>query len=391
MKKKSNIRAVMCKEFSRFFGDRRLVLTTILLPGLMIYLLYSLMGGAMGSLFAPDEDYIPVCAAVNMPEGARQLFEAASLSFDPIDSTEVETYKDKIRNEEADLLLVFGDNADKLFSGTVPEEDVSGQIKICFNSARTESAAAYSAASAVLDGYKDSLLKIYDGPPEDLATAKATVGQIFSMMMPMLLMMFMFSGCMAVAPESIAGEKERGTIATLLVTPLRRSELALGKVFSLGIIAMLSGISSTVGTVLSLPKLMNMERSGIDMGAASYRVSDYLALGCVILSTVLLLVAIISCISAYARSVKEASTTLSPLMVLTMLLGVLAMFGKAKTGMGYYFIPLYNSVQSMAAIFSFSMNPLHIAVTCATNALCLVLLIYLLTKMFDSEKIMFGK
>ena len=37
------------------------------------------------------------------------------------------------------------------------------------------------------------------------------------------------------------------------------------------------------------------------------------------------------------------------------------------------------------------MNPLHIAVTCATNALCLVLLIYLLTKMFDSEKIMFGK
>ena len=112
MKKKSNIRAVMCKEFSRFFGDRRLVLTTILLPGLMIYLLYSLMGGAMGSLFAPDEDYIPVCAAVNMPEGARQLFEAASLSFDPIDSTEVETYKDKIRNEEADLLLVFGENAD---------------------------------------------------------------------------------------------------------------------------------------------------------------------------------------------------------------------------------------------------------------------------------------
>ena len=64
MKKKSNIRAVMCKEFSRFFGDRRLVLTTILLPGLMIYLLYSLMGGAMGSLFAQPDAVIEIEAGL---------------------------------------------------------------------------------------------------------------------------------------------------------------------------------------------------------------------------------------------------------------------------------------------------------------------------------------
>lgn len=210
------------------------------------------------------------------------------------------------------------------------------------------------------------------------------------MMMPMLLMMFMFSGCMAIAPESIAGEKERGTIATLLVTPLRRSELALGKVFSLGLIAMLAGISSTVGTILSLPKLMNLDASGIDMDA-SYSVTDYLALGCVILSTVLVLVALISCVSAFARSVKEAGTMLSPLMIVNMLIGLLGMFGKAKAGIGYYCIPLYNSVQSMVSIFSFSMDPLKIAVTCITNLLCLFVLVALLTRMFDSEKIMFGK
>ena len=66
-------------------------------------------------------------------------------------------------------------------------------------------------------------------------------------MMPLLILVFLFSGCMAIAPESIAGEKERGTIATILVTPIRRSELALGKIFSLSIIALLSGLSSTVG------------------------------------------------------------------------------------------------------------------------------------------------
>ena len=43
---------------------------------------------------------------------------------------------------------------------------------------------------------------------------------------------------MAVAPESIVGEKERGTIATLLVTPMKRSELAVGKVLSLSVIGL---------------------------------------------------------------------------------------------------------------------------------------------------------
>mgnify|MGYP002564867313 CR=1 FL=1 len=70
------------------------------------------------------------------------------------------------------------------------------------------------------------------------------------------MMVFLFSGCMAVAPESIAGEKERGSIATLLVTPLGRGELAMGKVISLGCISLLSGASSFLGTMLSLPKLM---------------------------------------------------------------------------------------------------------------------------------------
>lgn len=92
-------------------------------------------------------------------------------------------------------------------------------------------------------------------------------------MLPMLLMIFLFSGCMSVAPEAIAGEKERGTIATILVTPTKHSELAVGKIFALSIIALLSGASSTLGTILSLPKLMG----GVEtMSAAYYTAADYL-------------------------------------------------------------------------------------------------------------------
>ena len=48
---KSNVITVMKKEFNRFFTDRRMVLTTLLMPGIMIYLLYSLMGQGFTSQF----------------------------------------------------------------------------------------------------------------------------------------------------------------------------------------------------------------------------------------------------------------------------------------------------------------------------------------------------
>ena len=53
----SNIWSVMRKEFARFFKDKRMVVSSFLLPGLMIYLVYSIMGSAMGSQFNTEDDY----------------------------------------------------------------------------------------------------------------------------------------------------------------------------------------------------------------------------------------------------------------------------------------------------------------------------------------------
>ena len=57
MKKKGNILTIAKKEFARFFKDKGLVFSTILLPGLMIYVMYSFMGSAMSSLYTVDRYY----------------------------------------------------------------------------------------------------------------------------------------------------------------------------------------------------------------------------------------------------------------------------------------------------------------------------------------------
>lgn len=206
--------------------------------------------------------------------------------------------------------------------------------------------------------------------------------------MPLLLAILLFSGCMVIAPESIAGEKERGTLSTLLVTPLRRSELALGKIFAITIVGTLSAISSTIGTISSLPQLTGGVSDGLPL---FYTTGDYLLLGVVILSTVLLFVSLMSILSAFAKSIKEAQTYMTPLMIVVTLAGITGMFGGAAEKPLAYLIPVYNSVQCMSAIFSFEAVHLHVAIALVSNLLYCGALVFILTKMFNSEKVMFSR
>ena len=394
---KSGIMTVFRKELARFFGDKRMVFTVLLLPGLMIYLMYSIMGTAFTNLYAESDATTYTVWAIHLPESIHNAAAGQTgLIFEQEQPANIDAVKEAIAAKEKTLCVVFPENFDEVVANYAPGENtIAPNVEIYFNSSDPASSGAYDRLYAMLDAYESSLSNRFDinrGGQDsfDLADSKDTTGMLFSSMMPMLLMIFLFSGCMAIAPESIAGEKERGTIAALLVTPIKRSEIAVGKIMALSVLALLSGVSSTAGTILSLPKLMGGFQDGFS--ADLYSGMDYLLLCIVILSTVLLLVALISIISAYAKTVKEAQTTVTPLMIVVILIGVTAMFGAgAKSGVAAYLIPLYNSVQCMIGLFSFQFVPINLLITVACNLVYTGICVYCLTKMFQSEKIMFSR
>ena len=389
---KNSIFTIMKKELARFFGDRRLV-ASILIPGVLIYVLYCFMGSAMGDAFGVSEDYIPSIQAVRLPDSMAALMDAAELPVAAASS--IEDAKAAVTAQELDLLLVFPEGFDQTVADYAPSSGLPApNVEVYYNSASTNSSFVYQMAVGLLDTYEAQMVNKFDvnagGAGYDLATAEDTVGSFFAMMMPLLLMMFLYSGCAAVAPESIAGEKERGTIATMLITPIRRSDIALGKILALAVISMLSAASSTIGTVLSLPKMMGGMADGMD--ANIYSITDYLLLAAVILSTVLVLVTLISILSAFAKTIKEAQTYAMPVMLLAMGLGVTGMFGGgASQELTPYFIPLYNSVQCMTGIFSFSVLPAGVGITVAANLAVTLLGVFVLAKMFNSETIIFSR
>lgn len=391
---KSGILTIMKKELARFFGDKRTV-AGVLLPGVMIYVLYSFMGTAMGSVFGVEEDYVPSIQAVRLPQSIAALADSAGMALTEGEEAGLPAAMDQVAGQELDLLVVFPEDFDQAVADySVASGEPAPHVEVYYSSVSTASQSAYMAFTGLLDSYESLLANKFDVNAGegvyDLATAEESTGALFAMLMPMLLLMFLYSGCSAVAPESIAGEKERGTIATMLVTPIRRSDIAVGKILALAVITVLSGASSALGTILSLPNLMGGAAG--EMDANIYGVRDYLLLAAVILSTVLLLVTLVALLSAFAKTVKEAQTYAVPLMILVMVLGITGMFGGgASQNLAVYAIPLYNSVQCIVGIFSFSLLGQAVALTAAVNGAATLLGVFVLTRMFNSEGIIFGR
>lgn len=397
---KSNTMTIIRKEFARFFGDRQMFFTTVIMPGLLIYLVYSLMGASIGKMVSEGADDVVTLQVENMPQSLAPVL----ISFDssmvvqpqPFTQEDVALLEDKEINA---VLVRFPADFDMQVAACNPQDTSAlPNVEIYYNSTNNASKRVFEALDSVLTAYEESMTNLFDvnraeGPEcrYDQASLDDVMGDIWSKILPMIIIMMLFSGTMAIAPSAIAGEKERGTIATLLVTPMHRNQLALGKIISLSGIALLSGISSFIGIALSLPKMIHADAGSFDL-AFNYTTPDYIALLLVILASVLIMAASISLISAYAKDVKNAGTMVVPFMLVVMLAGLLPMLqGGVSESLLVYLIPFYNAIEVMTAVFAHSLNWTAVLITLGANIAYTGIAVWGLTRMFNSEKIMFSK
>ena len=386
---------VIKKDLKRYFTDKRL-LVSLFLPGIIIFTVYNFIGGAiMGGIMGEDSAY--VVYAENLPEeisGRLKTDKGMTFSFKEVSSSERDGATALLKSGEIQLYVVF----DEDFIIKASEYDVNSglpapKVKVYFNSAEIRSESAYSRFSGILNEYEQSIANRFDvNPPTgeayDVATPEDMSAMIITMVFPMVLLIFLWTGCMMISAEAIAGEKERGTMATLLVTPIKRSDLVFGKILSSGLTALTSSVCSFIGIMLSLPGLF--AGMGVVIGSV-YNAGTYIALFALILFTVLLFNVLLMIISTLSKSVKEAASWSSAAMLPIMLVSVSTLMGKTATAPLLYLIPVYNTAQCFTALLSLSFDPINFLITIAANAAYILLGAWALKKMFENEKIMFSK
>ena len=329
----------------------------------------------------------------------REVAQVQTLSAD--DSTD--EIKQRIYDGTADLLVVFPEN----FSEQVADYENSQQppeIQTFYNPSEEYSQAARENVVGLLESvYEKALLEQRFGNL-DVVTAftidttntqsqiqdeSKAAGRVLGMMLPYLITILLFAGTMSLGTDTITGEKERGTLACMLVTPIKRSEIVLGKLLSLTVLSILSASVYVVALVISLPKTMGS--LGAENMSVSFNASQIAMMAAIILALAFLYVLLVAVVSVFARTVKEAATYVTPLYLIVIVAGLFTMFATTGTREVYeYIIPIYSSSICLSEIFSNELTIAHFLMSFGTTIVISALLTAGIVKAFNSEKVMFN-
>ncbi len=382
------LKALIQKEFQRFFRDPKLI-ATLVLPGILIYFIYSLLGSA---IWDGEKNYSYDVLVYGSSPKVEALFEASFGESLTLTRTEdQESAKAQVKAGSATALVTFSEDFDNAVSEYDPMSgEKAPEIEIFYRSADDASSAFYTAATSLLSAYEGEISNAFDvnlgGEQYDFSSTSEVVMTILGGLLPFLVVTLIFSSCMSITLESVAGEKERGTLATILVTSVKRTDIALGKVLPLSCIAALGALSSFLGIALSMPKLMGLELGGMFV----YTFGDYILLLALIVSIVPLIVSAMTAISTYAKSVKEASSYTGVIMIVVMVLSLVSAF---LSGIGDWVavIPVLGTVVAIQTVLEGGAALLVGLVSIGINLVFTALFILLVARMLGSERIMFGK
>lgn len=380
--------AVFKKEIKRFFTDPRMLMS-IILPGLLLFVIYTVMGEAMSDMTNPTSaDYI--IYVENAPLELKDMYKGFGNSVTEIEPVSKEEALEMVAENKLNIYVSYDEN----FIENILDENAQKlpNVAIYFNSSDINSSVIYEYTLTYLNAFEDQLVNAFNVNSDvneiyDLAGETDAAGQMIGMVLPFLLVVLLFSGAMGVCSDAIAGEKERGTIATLLVTPVKRRDLVIGKILALGLTTITSATSSFLAVILSLPKL-----AGTEFSFDTFSLGTIALVFFVVVITSLFFTSLLTIISTYAKTVKEANGIAAPLMMVISIVGVTGMFSSgANENLVMYLIPVYNSIQCFTGILSLSFNTVAFLLTIGTNLVYISICIYIISKMFNSEKIMFNK
>ncbi len=228
---------------------------------------------------------------------------------------------------------------------------------------------------------------------EDKASAEESVGSILGSMLPFLLVISLLMGAIYPAIDVTAGERERGTLETMLTLPITNMELLAGKFLAVATIALVSAILNLVSMsfmgIYLYQSMAILGEEAISMDITSFLPIFFVVFLCV-LTFALLLSALSMCFCSFARSFKEANNYITPLMLIVMLASYVGFIPNVELTTTTAVIPVVNISLLIRDIFHFSLNYSLIAIVLLSNIIYSLLAIFLLGRIYDSEQILFN-
>lgn len=386
----SNVRLIMNREVRDQLRDRRTLFMIFVLP----ILLYPLLGLSMFQVVQFVSEHatrVLVIGAERLPESPALLendrfagrwfstpeksrllelvFQPEKPGTDGADNEELlATARRQVQNGEYEAVVYFPADFNERLQAFQAELDkrADGRTEdlkvpnpeIFYNTAREKSNVTFGRISQVLDRWTDeigrqnlvrhhlpeSTVRPFAYKEEDVASEGHRDAALWSKLFPFMLLLWALTGAFYPAVDLCAGEKERGTLETLLTSPAARSEIVWGKLltimlFSMGT-AVLNLLSMGVTGSFVMAQMTAATSLGADVqiGAPPLLAPLWLLIALVPVSA--LFSALCLALAAFARSSKEGQYYLMPLVMVAMPLVILPMAPGVELNLGNSLIPV---------------------------------------------------
>lgn len=307
---------VFRKEVVDNLRDRRTLAAALFYPFLgpaMILLVVVAVGRLSRASEAPLD--LPIVGIENAPNLVAFLEQNDVRVRPPPDDPEEE-----VRSGESDVVLVIPETYEEDFTEGRP-----ATVRLVVDVSRNEALASIQRAELLLSAYGQQIgrlrLQARGVDPRlvdavaietlDLSTPQSQGARILSMA-PYLILISIFVGGMYLAIDSTAGERERGSLEPLLINPIGRGELVLGKAAAVLLFTLVALVETLLGFSIVL-NLVPLERYiGVQMSMPPRALFEILVVN---VPLMIFVVALQMTIASYTRSFKEAQNYISFLLL----------------------------------------------------------------------------
>jgi sodium transport system permease protein len=177
------------------------------------------------------------------------------------------------------------------------------------------------------------------------ASDEKMIGKMAGGFLPYIFIAFGFIGCMYPAIDLFTGEKERGTIETLLTTPVARWKILIGKMLVVVSSGMLAASCSLIGLFISIEYLdLGAEKEIMEVIHGMLNLPFILSLLALLFPMVIFFAGVMIPIAIYAKSFKEAQSIITPLNIVMVLPAMIGFFPGIELNLNTAFIPVINVV-----------------------------------------------
>jgi sodium transport system permease protein len=319
----SHVLLTLGKELRESLRDRRTLAVMILFP-LVVYPLLSLLAAQVALSRDKTREAQPSLVAVAGPDGARRDLVA------------------RIRERPKLLTLIERGSRDDVGAGRLDGlvQLADGRAEIVYDAGREESREAAERLSDVVA----SVLPAGCAPrfsleKRSLAPQASVGGYLLSKVLPLLIVLMVLLGAFYPAIDVTAGERERGTLETILSSPIRRFDLLLGKVLAVTALAALTGLLNLASMSVTLIQIMRLADPGSILPVPWTRAA---AASAVVLPSAFLFASLFVAVGAVARGFKEAQHLLTPVYFLSIAPAVAGAVGEYRLAGLAAWIPCMN-------------------------------------------------